>query len=103
MYNKDIKELYELVPIGTPVLINGGPYGPFGTGFRSLIPGDRGADVLEVQKKLRNLGYFNRYLTGIYGEDMKKALYQFQKENQMKVKFTITDEDYFAMGFREFE
>lgn len=103
MYKKDIKELYDIVPIGTPVIIRNGLFGPFGTGFRNLIPGDRGADVLAVQERLKDLGYFRGYVSGIYGDDLKGAIYKFQKDNNLKIKYTITLPDYNAMGFREFE
>jgi len=103
MFNKDIKDLYEKVPKGTPVIIENGPYGPFGKGFRDLNPGDRGADVLAVQRKLKLKGYFNGRLNGIYEESLKKAIIKFQKDNNLPVKHTITKEDYKAMGFIEFE
>ena len=103
MFNKDVKELYDIVPIGTPVTIKDGPFGPFGTGFRSIKPGDRGADVLAVQQRLKNLGYFNGKETGIYEDDLKLALYKFQRDKQLKIKYTITYKDYHAMGFSEFE
>lgn len=103
MYNKDIGELYDIVSIGTPVIIRNGPFGPFGTGFRNLRPGDRGADVLAVQEKLKTLGYFEDAVTGIYENNLKNALYKFQKDHGLKLKFTITLADYNAMGFREFE
>ncbi len=103
MYNKDIRELYDIVPSGTPVIIRNGPFGSFGTGFRNLKPGDRGADVLAVQERLKALGYFTDEATGIYEESLKTAIYKFQKDYNLKVKFTITLSDYNAMGFREFE
>lgn len=103
MFNKDVIELYNIVPIGTPVLIKNGRFGVFGTGFRDLKPGDRGADVLAVQRKLKELDYFKGYESGIYEEDLKKALYKFQKDNNLTVKHTITRVDYNAMGFMEFE
>ncbi len=103
MYNKDIRELYDIVSLGTPVIIRNGPFGPFGTGFRNLRPGDRGADVLAVQEKLKTLGYFEDAVTGIYENNLKNALYEFQKDHGLKLKFTITLADYNAMGFREFE
>jgi len=103
MYNKDIKELYGIVPVGTRVIIRNGPFGPFGTGFRNLRPGDRGADVLAVQKKLKELGYFHGYESGIYGEDLKQAIHRFQADQGLEVKNTITRQDYDAMGFMEFE
>lgn len=103
MYNKDIRELYDIVPIGTPVIIRNGPFGPFGSGFKELKPGDRGADVMAVQQKLKLLGYFKGYETGIYEDDLKEALHKFQSDNNLEVKDTITKEDYHAMGFKEFE
>ncbi len=103
MFNKHVKELYNIVPVGTVVIIRNGPFGPFGTGFRNLEPGDRGSDVLAVQQRLKALKYFNGYESGIYGDDLKKALKQFQKDYNLKIKHTITKEDYNAMGFSEFE
>lgn len=103
MRNKDIIELYNLVGIGTPVVIRNGPYGPFGMGFKTLLPGQRGADVLEVQKKLKELGYYDGEEDGIYGEKLKEALFEFQREHGLKVENKITHEDYVAMGFIEFD
>lgn len=103
MYNKDIEELYNTVQIDTPVLITNGTFGPFGTGFRDLKPGDRGSDVLAVQERLKELCYFDGNLSGIYGENLKNAVNRFQADNSIIVKDTITREDYGAMGLIEFE
>ncbi|WP_036936145.1 L,D-transpeptidase family protein [Pseudobacteroides cellulosolvens] len=103
MFNRDVKELYDIVPIGTPVIIKNGTFGPFGTGFRKLMPGDRGADVLAVQKRLKELGYFKGYESGIYEDDLKRALIKFLKDNNLKVDTSITRRVYNAMGFKEFE
>lgn len=103
MRNRDVTELYDLVDVGTPVIIRNGPFGPFGTGFRTLIPGDRGADVLAVQRRLRELGYFNGEPSGIYGEETKDALHRFQRDHGLTAENEITHEDYLAMGFLEFE
>jgi len=103
MYNRDAKELYNIVPQGTVVIIRNGPFGPFGTGFRNLNPGDRGADVLVVQERLKELNYYKGNVNGIYGEDLKRAVHTFQANKKLKVKNSITREDYYAMGFIEFE
>lgn len=103
MFNKDIRELYNIVPLDTLVIIHNGPFGPFGTGFRKLKPGDRGADVLAIQERLKELRYFEGNVSGIYGEDLKNAIYRFQADKNLEIKNTITREDYNAMGFREFE
>jgi hypothetical protein len=103
MRNRDVIELYGMVAVGTPVVIRNGPYGPFGWGFKTLLPGQRGADVLAVQKKLKELGYYDGDEDGIYGERMKQALFEFQREHGLKVKDKITHDDYDAMGFIEFD
>lgn len=103
MHNKDVIELYKLVEYGTPVIIRNGPYGPFGMGFKTLQPGQRGADVQAVQRRLKELGYYTGNDSGIYNESLKKALHQFQRENGLPVENKITHDDYTAMGFIEFD
>jgi len=103
MYNKHVKELYGIIPLGTPVIIANGRYGPFGTGFRSIEPGDRGADVMAVQKRLKGVGYFKGRISGIYNDDLKRAVHRFQKDNGLSVKNAVTKQDYGRMGFIEFE
>lgn len=85
MRNQDVEELYSMVKHNTIVTITNGPYGPFGQGFRELRPGDRGADVLEVQKRLAQRGYYEGSLDGIYGEGMKAALIRYLKENNISL------------------
>lgn len=58
MNNDDVAELYSIVPVGTKVVIVNGVYGDFGTGFRDLKSGMYGSDVMQVQKKLKELGFF---------------------------------------------
>jgi hypothetical protein len=103
MYNDDVKELYDIVPHGTRVVIVNGPFGPFGTGFKPLEPGDRGADVMEIQRRLKDLGYFKGWISGIYNDDLKHAVHSFQKDKGLPVTNIITRRCWEAMGFREFE
>jgi hypothetical protein len=103
MHNRDVIELFDLVDVGTPVIIRNGPYGPFGTGFRTLIPGDRGSDVLAVERRLKELGYYQYGESGIYGEGLKDALLRFQGDRSLPVDNCIDIDDYKAMGFTEFE
>lgn len=101
--NEDAEELYEVVDYGTPVRIYGGPFGPFGEGFRILEPGDRGADVYEVQKKLKKKGYFFGYINGIYGEDMKLSVHRFQEKNGIKPSNYIGFSFYNKLGVYLFD
>lgn len=103
MHNKHVAELYSIVPHGTPVVIVNGSFGPFGRKFTDINPGDRGANVMAVQMRLKDLGYFKGWVSGIYEDDLKIAVHTFQKKNGLKVKNAITRDDLIKMGFREFE
>lgn len=94
MRNKDIEELFDLIDYDTCVLIENGNFGPFGNGFRDLRPGDRGSDVLEVQKRLNQKGDFELSLDGIYGENMKKSLISFLKTENIDLTDKITFDIY---------
>lgn len=58
MNNNEVAELYNIVPVGTKVVIVNGPYGDFGAGFRNLKSGMYGPDVMQIQQKLKELGFF---------------------------------------------
>lgn len=74
MKNSDAKELYEMVPHGTKVLIV-----QKNIPFRVLKSGDIGSDVLMVQKALKKLGYFHDWESGKFGDNLKKSVIKFQK------------------------
>lgn len=78
MYNKDVIEVYDITPIGTPVIIVGKAYAN-----RTLRLGDRGTDVKEVQKMLKKIGYYRAKLDGYYGPITEKAVIAFQKDQQI--------------------
>lgn len=97
MRNRDVEELYSMVGHNTTVVIVNGLYGPFGQGFRVIKPGDRGSDVLEVQKRLKQKGYYEGSLDGIYGEGMKSALIKFIKDNNLPLTDKISGEIYIKL------
>lgn len=101
--NKDAAELYKIVRIGTRVTIYGGPNGPFGRNFRTLKPGDIGSDVLEVQKRLKKLKYYNGPLDGKYGKSLEKAVNKFQRDKEIKQSKYIGHSVYKALGVLFFE
>lgn len=94
MNNRDVEELYSLVKYGTSVAIVGGPYGSFNHGFRILMHGDRGADVQEVQKRLKQLGYYTGSIDGIFGNGLRAAVMKFYADNKMPVSDRIGYEAY---------
>lgn len=94
MRNSDVEDLYDKVTVNTNVVITNGDYGAFGSGFRTLRPGDRGADVLEVQKRLKQEGFYSDEFDGIYGEGLKKALIDFLQHNNIPLTDRIDEEIY---------
>jgi len=103
MFNKDVAELYKITPIGTKVTIYGGPFGPFGSGFRILKPGDRGSDVYFIQKKLKELGFYKGYVNGIYNESTKHAIHSFQRKHGLYVSDYIGISFYSKLGIYLFD
>lgn len=103
MLSSDAAELYKMVPLGTRVSIVNGLYGPFGRGFDEIIAGDRGADVLAIQCRLRQLGYYKGELDGIYEDELKDALHRFQRGHKLPADNTVDRKTWEAMDFREIE
>lgn len=98
MRNQDVEELYSMVKHETIVTLVSGEYGPFSHGFRTIRPGDRGADVREVQKRLKQKGYYEGSIDGVYGDGMKSALINFLKDNNMAITDNIGPNIYEELG-----
>lgn len=103
MFNKDVEDLYSLVNVGTTVVIYGGSYNMEYNTFRLLSPGDRGSDVFEVQRRLKNLGYYKGPLNGIYGDELKKDVIRFEKDNQLLVTHNLDKKFYRKLGIIPFD
>lgn len=71
---RDAEELYALVPNGTKVVIECGPFGELGPSLRMLKNGDRSAAVCAVQRKLRALGFYHGWPDGIFGSATQLAV-----------------------------
>lgn len=78
--NKDIEELYEWVPVGTPVRIEGASLGI----NRALKADMTGADVVQLQRKLRSLGYLEGRADGFFNNDTMMAVKRFQHDKGIK-------------------
>lgn len=87
MRNHDSEELYEWVPEGTPVDI----IGPKPRIERVLKRGTSGPDVVVLQLKLVELGYYQERAKGEFGKDTEAALRAFQRDNRLP-ETGITDE-----------
>ena len=80
MRNKDIEELFEWVPVGTPVRIEDQPFRI----QRILKYEVTGADVVLLQRKLRTLGYLEGRADGFFNKDTEMAVKRFQYDNGLK-------------------
>lgn len=98
MFNKDVEDLYEYVEYGMIVSIYSGPNDPFENGLVTLKPGDRGSDILGIQRKMKEKGYYPGELDGIYGEGMKFYVMKFRKDNDLTISHYIDKDFYEKLG-----
>jgi len=103
MYNRDAAELYNAVSRGTPVTIENGCFGVFGTGFRKITPDMYGADLMAIQKKLADLGFYTGAIDGRYGVTTRSALHKYQKEQGLAADDDITVDIIKSLGFIQME
>ena len=99
MFNSNVEEIFPMVTVGTPVTIIGSPFGPPGTHPSTLKFGDRGPDVLEVQRALKRLGYLKWTPDGFWGQGTEKAVKQFREDNGLKGPNIVDDKVYKFLGF----
>lgn len=92
MANKDVNELFRLVPHGTTVTIVHDS-----REFRVLRDGDVGPDVVEIQKALKELGYYPWYIDGKYGALLGSSIKKFQKDNGLWGNGTVYRKTYDAV------
>ncbi len=60
--------------------------------------GSSGSEVRNIQTKLKNWGYYNGSVDGIYGSQTKAAVESFQRKNGLKVDGIAGPETLAAMG-----
>lgn len=99
----DAEELYALVPNGTKVVIECGPYGELGYSLRVLENGDRSAAVRAVQRKLKALGFYNGWPDGVFGEGTQLAVNNARKAYGLSINGTVDWALYQALGLTLFE
>lgn len=99
----DAEELYALVPNGTKVMIENGPYGELGSTPRVLRNGDRSSAVRAVQRKLRALGYYHGWPDGIFGDGTQRAVDAARKAYHLPPNGLVDWALYQALGLTLFE
>lgn len=63
--------------------------------------GNRGTEVVELQKKLHQIGYFDGPITGYYGTLTRSAISQFQADNGLAVDGIAGYQTLAALGLSE--
>ncbi|MBA1334829.1 MAG: Spore cortex-lytic enzyme, lytic transglycosylase SleB [Firmicutes bacterium] len=64
----------------------------------NLYWGSRGNEVIEVQKRLKNWGYYDGVVDGIYGAKTYSAVRKFQAKNGLAVDGVVGDATKRALG-----
>ena len=99
----DAEELYQLVPNGTKVVIECGPWGELGGSLRTLKNGDRSAAVCAVQRKLRALGYYRGWPDGVFGNATQQAVDAARQAFQLPPNGLVDWALYHKLGLIPFE
>lgn len=101
MRNRDVIELYDLIPLGTKVIIYGHVLGDPGQNPRDLAEGDVGGDVQLIQSRLKSAGYFNGRCDGKFRSSTTAALKHFQRDRQLPVNGVVSIQVYKELGLLE--
>lgn len=97
MRNRDVEELFEWVPIGTPVAIEGGR-----TRLnRALKYQSVGPDVVVVQLRLKELGYLEDRADGIFGLRTEEAVRRVQTDHNLEATGVAGPEVLAALGLKQ--
>lgn len=90
MLNRDVEQVFALVSVDTPVIIEG--ITPYTRIRRTLAPHAIGQDVVELQRLLRLAHVYSGTLSGIYAEDVGTAVKKFQTIVGLEPTGTATPE-----------
>ncbi|GEO25979.1 hypothetical protein AAC03nite_17640 [Alicyclobacillus acidoterrestris] len=93
MKNRDVEQLFDIVPIGTRVVIHGNPLAH----LRTLEYGNIGADVRLVQQRLQAEGYYRDDCKGVFDAPTQFALVYFQITHGLPMDGQVTTDDYRAL------
>lgn len=98
MFNRDVEELYEWVPIGARVLITGVKR-PVSFD-RTLRTGAQGPDVVEVQLRLNALGFDVGDADGRFGPNTERAVRRLQQTFGLPVDGQVWADVYYILGLK---
>ncbi|MBT2680699.1 L,D-transpeptidase family protein [Bacillus sp. ISL-35] len=101
MRNKDVEELFDMIPQGTRVYIEG-PLTGIGEGeFKNIAYGSKGNLVQLVQNRLKAMELYFGPIDGIYDKGTENAVKKFQKLNHLPVTGGVSIREYTLLGLLE--
>ena len=71
---------------------------PLGTDAAALKKGSKGDEVVTLQKKLKQWGYYNGAVDGIFGSGTEKAVQYFQRKNGLTADGVVGAKTAAALG-----
>ncbi|MCC3376303.1 L,D-transpeptidase family protein [Cohnella sp. REN36] len=101
MFNRDVKELYKIVPLGTRVVILGHVLGGSMQEPRQLAEGDIGGDVQLIQSRLKSAGYYRGVCNGKFRSDTTEAVKKLQRELRLTANGVVSLRVYESLGLLE--
>lgn len=101
MHNKDVIELYDLIPIGTKVTIYGHVLGEHDQNPRDLAEGDVGGDVQLIQSRLKSAGYYNGECDGKFRFNTTESLKKYQRDHHLIPNGVVSRKVYEELGLIE--
>lgn len=99
MHNKQVEELFEMIPLGTKVVFHGAlPESSFN---RNLKEGSTGKDVLILQHRLRELGFNPGNIDGYFGTQTTIAIKEAQLFYQQPLTGKADQEFFYLLGLKD--
>lgn len=85
MKNRNVEKVFAIIPVGTPVVIDGPITGHKDINYRILVNGSRGAMVMFVQNHLKAMGIYKGAVDGVFGNELEKAVVKYQELRHFEV------------------
>lgn len=101
MRNRDVEDLYKIIPVGTTVEIHGHVLGGAQHDPRAMAEGDVGAEVQLIQNRLQHAGYYRGVCDGKFRSSTTEALKKFQRDNGLIPNGVVSLSVYEKLGLLE--
>lgn len=90
--------VFMMLVTGLVLTLIGGRIASAALGDRTLYWGSQGDDVRQLQVKLKNWGYYDGPIDGIYGPKTYNAVLYFQRKNGLKADGVVGPQTFAALG-----